>query len=363
VFLETGHPHPSRTETPSATTPVGVAPPFTPQRGLPTAPQAGDKRTAHAAGLDEREEPASSHRAQACDWINSNGVETTDKAYSTYQKRWIKFCLELGIEPEQALPEHVVLFMKDLRDSGLSISTINSVALSAVAANYKLSDESSPTGSKMVRAAKQVVIRTAKPAGPGASPLPPSYVVRMVEASSNKLIDVRDTFLISLMMAGFLRQQEAADLLDKDVWLEEKEEVEMLLVLVVKGKTDQGRNGHTIVIGAATNHHQACPIALYKRWKARRNAKAEYLFHQVKSPAKLSKCSPNSILKKLLKSIGVNPKLFSSHSCRKGGCSTAAARGISITVLKRHGRWRSDAIFAYITDSLELKLSVSQAVF
>jgi site-specific recombinase XerD len=171
----------------------------------------------------------------------------------------------------------------------------------------------------------------------------------MVAASSDELIDVRDTFLISLMTAAFLRQSEAADLRDEDVWLDEKDGSEMLLILIVKGKTDQGRNGHTIVVGEATNHQQACPIALYKRWKARRDPTAVYMFHHESSTKKLSRSSPNSILKKLLRRIQVDPALYSSHSCRKGGCTAAAERGISIRVLMRHGRWRSDAIFAYIT--------------
>jgi site-specific recombinase XerD len=290
-------------------------------------------------------------------------VASTEKTYSTYNARWHRFCLSIGIDPGSARPEHVVLFMKDLQLSGLSIATINSVALSAVASNFKLTDDVSPTSSKLVRAAKAVIKRTAKPAGPGKLPLPPSFVVRMVKSSTGSLIDDRDNFLISLMMAAFLRESEAADLEDADVWLEVHDGVEMLLVLIAKGKTDQGRNGHTIVVGAATAMPEACPIALYKRWKARRNPGAKYLFHQTGSTKKLSHKTPNGIMKKLLVRINIDPKPYGSHSCRKGGCTAAAARGINIRVLMRHGRWKSDAIFAYISNSLAVKLSVSQAIF
>jgi integrase len=253
--------------------------------------------------------------------------------------------------------------MKSMTEGGKSISTINSVALSAIANNFKLSDLVSPTDSKLVRIAKKVVRRKAKPAGPGKLPLPPSYVVDIVRASSESFIDARDTCLISLMMAGFLRENEAADLEDSDVWIEHQDGVEMLLVLVNKSKTDQERRGHTIVIGAATSLLEACPIALYKRWKRCRNPNAKYLFHQKDSTNKLAHKTPNGIMKKLLVRIHVDPKPYGSHSCRKGGCTTAAANGINIRVLMRHGRWRSDAIFAYISISLQEKLSVSQSVF
>jgi hypothetical protein len=215
------------------------------------------RRVAHSdIGLDH-------HLEEAHAWIRENGVPNTDRAYSTYDKQWNEFCLSIGIQPLLAGPEHVVLFMKNLTKGVLRISTINSVALSAIANNFKLLDRTSPTASKLVRQAKKVVERTAKPAGPGKLPLPPAYVVAMVESSSGSLIDDRDNFLISLMMAGFLRESEAADLEDADVWLSIQDGIEMLLVLVNKSKTDQERRGHTIVIGAASDLTKACPIALY----------------------------------------------------------------------------------------------------
>jgi site-specific recombinase XerD len=290
-------------------------------------------------------------------------VENTDNTYGSYNKKWTKFCRSIGIQPLHARPEHVVLFMKSMTTKGLSVSTINSVALSAIANNFKLSDQVSPTASKLVRVAKAVVRRTAKPPGPGKLPLPPSYVVDMVKASPGGIIDDRDNCLISLMQAGFLRESEAADLEDADVWIDVHDGVEMLLVLIPKSKTDKERRGHTVVIGAATTLHEACPIALYKRWKQRRNPNAKHLFHLKSSTKKLAHKTPNGIMKKMLERIDVDPKPYGSHSCRKGGCTTAAARGINIRILMRHGRWKSDAIFAYISNSLEEKLSVSQSVF
>jgi site-specific recombinase XerD len=323
---------------------------------FPSAPHIGLKRSTAEARLDQ-------HLTEAHAWINQNEWESTRKTYDTYRRKWEAFCDRLGIEPLHARPEHVALFMRELQLKGLAISTINGVALSAIASSYKLLDLDSPTSSKLVRAAKAVIKRTAKPPGPGKLPLPPSYLVRMIQASSGSIIDDRDSFLISLMMAAFLRESEASDLEDADVWIEVEDGIEMLMVLVSKSKTDVERRGHTIVVGAATNLLEACPIALYKRWKMRRNPDAKYLFHHSTSSKKLSHKTPNGIMKKLLERIQIDPKPYGSHSCRKGGCTAASARGINIRVLMRHGRWKSDAIFAYISNTLEEKLSVSQAVF
>jgi len=63
-------------------------------------------------------------------------------------------------------------------------------------------------------------------------------------------------------------------------------------------------------------------------------------------------------VKRWLKRIGVNPKEYGSHSLRRGG-TTAAAKNVPTHLLKRHGRWRSDAVFLYIEDDLAQQLSVT----
>ena len=40
----------------------------------------------------------------------------------------------------------------------------------------------------------------------------------------------------------------------------------------------------------------------------------------------------------------------------------AVTAGVDIVLVKRHGRWRSDAVYAYVEDSIERKLSVSLGV-
>ena len=73
--------------------------------------------------------------------------------------------------------------------------------------------------------------------------------------------------------------------------------------------------------------------------------------------------TPNHRVKDLLRRIGVDPTQYGSHSCRKGGCSKAAAAGVELRVLKRHGRWKSWAVFLYIHDSVKKKLEVTSALY
>jgi len=51
-----------------------------------------------------------------------------------------------------------------------------------------------------------------------------------------------------------------------------------------------------------------------------------------------------------------------SHSLRRGGATAAAARAIRVHILKRHGRWASDAVYLYIQDPGESRVAVSRAI-
>jgi len=51
---------------------------------------------------------------------------------------------------------------------------------------------------------------------------------------------------------------------------------------------------------------------------------------------------------KIFKKLGLNPKLFGTHSIRSGACTAAIARGMPKWLVKRQGGWLSEAIDVYI---------------
>ena len=66
-----------------------------------------------------------------------------------------------------------------------------------------------------------------------------------------------------------------------------------------------------------------------------------------------------------LKVLGVPDReldKYGSHSLRKGGATAAAAAKVRTHVIKRHGRWLSDAVYIYIVDPVGERLEVSKAV-
>ena len=116
------------------------------------------------------------------------------------------------------------------------------------------------------------------------------------------------------------------------------------------------------MIGGCPGNH-LCPVAWYRLHVSKR-VDSLFLFHKVArgKGQKLAVTTPNHTVKRWLKKIDVNPTGFGSHSLRRGGATAAAKAKVQMHVLKRHGRWASDAVYLYIVDSLEEQLGVSAAI-
>ena len=60
-----------------------------------------------------------------------------------------------------------------------------------------------------------------------------------------------------------------------------------------------------------------------------------------------SKEAFSELIKSGVGSIGLDRTLFSGHSCRAGGATDLFAAGVPYYVVKRYGRWKSDAALIY----------------
>ena len=187
----------------------------------------------------------------------------------------------------------------------------------------------------------------------------------MVHATGPKLgeMAVRDMFMMILMFLGFLRESELVQLRVQDVWLDTMAGRQVLMLYIGPwAKADTERKGETVVLTSA-KESILCPVAWYKLHLRHRRPDVwpTHAFHTLGTMAPLAKQTPHHTLKRMLKMIGVDSKGYGSHSLRRGG-ATAAAKLIRTHVLKRHGRWKSDAVYLYIVDDEETMLSVTGAI-
>jgi integrase len=306
-----------------------------------------------------------SEEASVRAWIKANAPANTTSTYSVYSRQYLEFTARKGLRPETQIA--LCAFMKDaLEVRKLARSTLVQVIPAAVENIFKYEKESparDPNGTALLRHTKRTIgLLTAK--SKPKLPILRKHLQEMAEICLGDPKEVRDMFMLLLMFVGFLRESEAVGLLYEDVWVETVQETgqEALYMVIRKSKTDQLSENATVVIGGCLNN-TLCPVAWYRLYASKR-LDSSFLFHKLANGAgqKLALNTPNHTVKRWLKKINVNASAFGSHSLRRGGATAAAKAKVRMHVIKRHGRWASDAVYLYIVDGIEEQLGVSSAV-
>jgi integrase len=230
----------------------------------------------------------------------------------------------------------------------LSRNTIISAIPSAVSDIFRYTDVT-PSVSPLIKSVKRAIRATTAPPT-SKLPITMQHLTLIARITPSTFIGVRNTFILMLMFLGFLRESEAAALGDADIWEQDIGTSIVIFIFIEKSKTDQARDGHTVVLEAAPGSH-LCPVMWLRAFRAL-NPIGSSLFLFVNSPKRdkpLAATTPNHILKAALSSINVDPKPYGSHSLRRGGVTAAVAAGVAMHVIARHGNWRSNAVFAYVS--------------
>lgn len=119
----------------------------------------------------------------------------------------------------------------------------------------------------------------------------------------------------------------------------------MLEITVRSSKTDQYAKGCTRTILATQG--VSCPVKRIQEFLEIRPAIPGPLFCHF-SGRPLTSFQFASVLNKAIRSIGLNPDYYKTHSFRIGGASCAAAIGESSENIKHAGRWNSNCYKSYI---------------
>ena len=299
-------------------------------------------------------------RAHLIAWIEQRRNQNTKASYSTYSKQYLEYAAFKGFDPKSEIT--LASFMRASLERGLSRSTINSSILSAAADLYRYDDVPITRGPLITQLKK--VVRESTPTPTQKKPLEMEHVRRMASIVKPHFLHVRDYFMILLMTVCMMRESEAVALLSTDVTLDITGGAWCLVVLVQKSKTDQERTGHTILVSPSATR-LTCPLFWYTVYDQMREKGSKFLFHQAQEERRsegLSASTPCHIVKSRLAEIGIDSSGYGSHSCRRGGATAAVAANIDLHLVKRHGNWKSDAVFLYVVDSVKARLSVSEAI-
>ena len=294
-------------------------------------------------------------------WIESNRNHNSQRSYSTYGRQYSAFAHANQLPPESDIT--LAACMYDAYKRGLSRSTICNSIPTAASNMFRYDTDNSPSVSPLVREMKKTITRLTPPST-AKLPVTPDMLKRLAFLVKPTYKSIRDFYIVLLMFLGFMRESEAAALSYSDVWIERVDDRDVLFVYVEKMKNDQDRIGHTIVISEA-HGSPINPAAWHKLYTSARgggHANAPFFNTAIGARKGLAPTTPNHIIKRLLRSINIDPDPYGSHSLRRGGVTAAVAKGIEMRLVARHGNWRSNAVYTYVSDSISQRLSVSQAL-
>ena len=251
-------------------------------------------------------------------------------------------------------------FIKKRWEDGLSRSTLCSTIPAAVYDKFKFSDHRPSKGS-LVKEVKEAVSKMTQ-APKGMQPIPVGLLSRMLQLLIRKGTPgaFRDGCILVFCFFGLLRESEAMQLLSEDVKLVQIGTTQVVGILVRSSKTDQEGEGATVRL-AGDGTSIGCPVTWFKALKDVRQPSEAFFFHKLEGRP-LAITTPYHVVKRVLKELGVDSSGFGSHSLRKGGATAAVQGGISVTGLKPHGRWKSDAVFTYIVLPKEELIKASAAI-
>ena len=172
----------------------------------------------------------------------------------------------------------------------------------------------------------------------------------------------------TLAFFGFMRSGEltvpstrgfnpGAHLSWQDVATDSLMEPTVLKVRLKMSKTDQTRQGCTLVVGCTGG--RLCPVAAVLGFMAAAGRKQGPLF-QYASGKPLTQAGFVVELKSALDRQGVCSAGYSGHSFRIGAATAAAEAGIGDAVIQQLGRWRSAAYKGYVQPKRDSLAGISR---
>lgn len=176
--------------------------------------------------------------------------------------------------------------------------------------------------------------------------------IRQLLPKGKSLIDVRDRALLLTGIFGLLRGQELVELKWEDLTWEEN----FVSVSIKQSKTDQLGLGAEVILPVINK--DICPVKALRKLRSR-VIQEGHIFrswnHRKKNwnQRAMSRNAVSARLQTLAKNASLPTKDVSSHTLRRSGATAIANVGISDTMLKLIGRWKSRASQGYVDPQRE----------
>ena len=278
-------------------------------------------------------------------------------------KCWAEQC-RVSVLPVE--PVVFSLYLVKLIQENKSVSTINSAVYGVSWVQKKVGQpqvSENPFVTQVVEAARRILARPPE----RKTPLTAEQVMRLISRlEKGSLADVQVAVIFAMGFFGFLRWDDLSNLAVDNLLFADSH----VALFLLQRKNDQFREGSWVFI--ARSEVAPCPVAVLEKFlKMGGHSKGSRLFRRIQSTRKgqmlkeapMSYSRASELVKKELKSEGLDPSLYSLHSLRSGGASSAAALEIPDRLFQRQGGWRStQAKNNYVQESLDSLLLVTRKI-
>lgn len=294
---------------------------------------------AHFSAINDRPELTEEIRAYVRESLSSN-TQTAYLSDLNHYESW-GGCIP---SPPEMVAEYIVAHA-DI----LSVATL-ARRLAAISKAHRSHALATPTSTELVKSTVRGLRRIKGTVQRQAQPLIKEDLIMALEATGERLKDVRDRALLLVGFAGGFRRSELVGLACTDV-----EAVRQgIIVHLRRSKTDQNGKGRKIGIPRARGRW--CPVSALEQWLDRSGIIEGALFRPIDRHHRIG-MKPLSgeavclIVRERVRSAGINPAGYSGHSLRAGLATSAAQAGVSSWKIRQQTGHASDAMLArYIRD-------------
>jgi len=285
-------------------------------------------------------------------YARNGKARNTERAYASDWKDFEKFCARRNKATLPSDPDDVALYLRNLAQKRkLKITTV-ARRLASIAETHKAGGYKSPSDEWVVKNTLKRLRRELGEPAKGKSPLVTADIARIMSIVPETLVGDRDRALLLLGFAGAMRRHELVSIDLKDLALAP----EGLVVAILKGKTDQTRQGRKIGIPYGKNI-LTCPVRAVLKWIESAHLMDGPLFRSINKHGHigmnpLSDQVVATIVKTYARRIGKYSSRFSGHSLRVGFVTSAVIAGVPERVIQNQTGHKSVLVLRrYIRDA------------
>ncbi len=266
--------------------------------------------------MGELVDPLASVRA----YLAAEKSANTLKAYASDWTHFSEWCGLVSEIPLPASPLVVARYLAQLADGGLKASSIER-RVAAIRCAHKTAGHEPPTNAEGVKAVLRGIRRTKGIKPVRKAPATADLLERVLERLPRGMSGVRDRALLLVGFSGALRRSELVALDVDDVTFH----AGGIILDIRKSKTDQEQAGARIPIARGK---RLKPGEALQAWLNAAKIRSGPIFREVDrhgnvGAGRLTDRSVARVVKRAIRSAGLDASLFSGHSLRSGFVTTS----------------------------------------